>query len=84
MTRGQWIKKLETIISRVEAGQAPARIREIHVFGSFARGALEPNDRDLIVVHDQPTEGTRLFCRFLAASRDRLKKDSRPIDDESG
>ena len=56
MTRGQWIKKLETIISRVEAGQAPSRIREIHVFGSFARGALEPNDLDLIVVHDPPTE----------------------------
>jgi hypothetical protein len=37
MRRERWIEKLETIVSRVEAGQAPARIREIHVFGSFAR-----------------------------------------------
>ena len=56
MTRERWIGKLATIISRIEAGQAPARIREIHVFGSFARGALEPNDLDLIVIHDQPSE----------------------------
>ena len=56
MRRERWIEKLETIVSRVEAGQAPARIREIHVFGSFARGALEPNDLDLIVIHDKPSE----------------------------
>src|SRR6185312_15405462 len=56
MTRGRWIEKLATIISRVEAGHAPARIREIYIFGSFARGALEPNDLDLIVIHDEPGE----------------------------
>jgi predicted nucleotidyltransferase len=56
MTRDRWIEKLRTIVSRVEAGEAPARIREIHVFGSFARGAMEPNDLDLIVVHDRPSE----------------------------
>jgi predicted nucleotidyltransferase len=55
MTRDRWIEKLKTIISRVEAGEAPARIREIHVFGSFARGAIEPNDLDLIVIHDRPS-----------------------------
>src|SRR5258707_2832020 len=55
MTRDRWMEKLETIISRVEAGEAPARIREIHVFGSFARGAIEPNDLDLIVIHDRPS-----------------------------
>jgi hypothetical protein len=56
MTRDRWTDKFGTIIARVEAGEAPARIREIHVFGSFARGALEPNDLDLIVVHDEPGE----------------------------
>lgn len=54
MTREQWMKKLEAIIARIESGEARARIREFYVFGSFARGAPEPNDLDLIVVHDRP------------------------------
>jgi len=58
MTRDRWVEKLRTIIGRVEAGEAPARVREIHVFGSFARGVLEPNDLDLIVLHDPPSEET--------------------------
>jgi predicted nucleotidyltransferase len=54
MTRDRWVEKLEAIVARFEAGEAPARIREVHVFGSFARGAMESNDLDLIVVHDPP------------------------------
>jgi len=56
MKRELWIHKIEKIIGRVERGAAPARIREIYVFGSFARGAPEPGDLDLIVVHDPPTD----------------------------
>ena len=32
-----------------------ARVREVYVFGSYARGALEPGDLDLLVVHDRAT-----------------------------
>jgi predicted nucleotidyltransferase len=56
MNRERWIAKLEGIVARVEAGQSPARVRAIYVFGSFARGAPEPSDLDLIVVHDPPTD----------------------------
>ncbi len=30
----------------------PARIKGLYVFGSYARGALEPGDLDLVVAHD--------------------------------
>lgn len=65
MERAYWKKKLRTIMARVEAGEAPARVREIYVFGSFARGALDPNDLDLIVVHDPPSP--ELYAAMLAA-----------------
>ena len=58
MTRGRWVEKIRGFIARVEAGEVPARIREIYCFGSFARGALEPNDLDLIVIHDPPSPET--------------------------
>jgi Nucleotidyltransferase domain len=58
MTRDRWIEKIRGFIARVEAGDAPARVREIYCFGSFARGALEPNDLDLIIVHDPPSPET--------------------------
>ncbi len=58
MRRDRWIEKIRGFIARVEGGEAPARIREIHCFGSFARGALEPNDLDLIVIHDPPSPET--------------------------
>lgn len=55
MNRDRWVEKLGAIVARIEAGEAPARIREVYVFGSFARGAMEPDDLDLIVVHDRPS-----------------------------
>ena len=33
-----------------------APIREIYAFGSWVRGAAEPGDLDLIIVHDPPSE----------------------------
>jgi hypothetical protein len=55
VTREHWVSKLNAIVARLEAGDAPARVREVYVFGSFSRGALDPHDLDLIVVHDPPT-----------------------------
>lgn len=65
VTREYWIAKLKAIVARLEAGEAPARVREIYAFGSFARGALNPHDLDLIVVHDPPTAD--MLAPYLAA-----------------
>lgn len=54
MTRDRCMEKLEAIIQRVESGASPVQIREVYVFGSFSRGAMEPNDLDLLVIHDEP------------------------------
>lgn len=54
MDREKWTKKLERIVRDVEGGKLPADIKAIYVFGSYARGAVECRDLDLIVVHDAP------------------------------
>ena len=48
--------------------KAPALVREIYVFGSFARGAMEPNDLDLVVVHDRPSEELMASYRLAVRS----------------
>lgn len=58
MTREYWMRKLKDIVARLEAAATPSIVREIYVFGSFARGALDPKDLDLIVVHEPPTVET--------------------------
>ena len=52
MNRDKATKILSRILETIDQGRVPARIREVYVFGSYARGALEPNDIDLVVVHD--------------------------------
>jgi predicted nucleotidyltransferase len=54
MNREQWTKKLARIIADIEAGRTPAAVREVYVFGSYARGAVECKDLDLVVVHEEP------------------------------
>jgi hypothetical protein len=44
------------MLETIQSGALPARVREFYVFGSYARGANEPGDLDVIVVHDQPSE----------------------------
>jgi len=53
MHRDKLTEKLVRIIAVIEADKLPARVRELYVFGSYSRGALEPGDLDLIVVHDR-------------------------------
>lgn len=55
MQRDLWTKKLTRIISDIEAGKPPVPVRELYVFGSYARGALQPNDLDIVVIHDEPS-----------------------------
>jgi predicted nucleotidyltransferase len=42
------------MLRAVDAGDLPARVREVYVFGSYARGAPKPGDLDLLVIHDDP------------------------------
>jgi predicted nucleotidyltransferase len=55
MNRGDLTKKLQRMIGSIEAGKTPALVKELFVFGSYARGALQPNDLDLVVIHDPPS-----------------------------
>jgi predicted nucleotidyltransferase len=55
MHRDEWTKKLARIVSDIEAGKIPVPVQKLYVFGSYARGALEPKDLDLIVIHEKPS-----------------------------
>ncbi len=56
MKREQFTVKLVRILKSLDSASFPARVREVYVFGSYARGALEPGDLDLLVVHDRATK----------------------------
>jgi len=43
---------LADMITRLEVGGWPlGLVEEVYVFGSYARGALEPNDVDVVIEH---------------------------------
>jgi hypothetical protein len=54
MRRERFTDKLVRMIKTIESGALPARVREFYVFGSYSRGALEPGDLDVVVIHDDP------------------------------
>lgn len=56
MKREQFTEKLARMVLAIWSGAPPARVRELYVFGSYARGALEPGDVDVIVIHDNPEQ----------------------------
>jgi hypothetical protein len=53
---GEWTKKIERIIGTIERGETPVAVRELYLFGSYVRGALEPGDLDIVVVHERPSQ----------------------------
>jgi predicted nucleotidyltransferase len=57
MRREQATARLVRMVQAVRSGCLPARVRELYVFGSYARGAPEPGDLDVVVVHDRPAKG---------------------------
>lgn len=67
MTRDKATRILERICTAADSGQLPVEIREVWVFGSYARGALEPGDLDLIVVHGEADP--ELTARWNAEAR---------------
>jgi predicted nucleotidyltransferase len=54
MHRDRWTQKLARMVAAIEAGNTPVPVLQLYVFGSFARGALNPNDLDLIIIHEEP------------------------------
>lgn len=51
MHRDKFTAKLVRIVKSIETGELPMEVRELYVFGSYSRGAFEPGDLDLIIVH---------------------------------
>ncbi len=55
MKRSEATKRIEGLLARVVGGEGSylLRVREVWIFGSYARGALEVGDVDLAVEFDQ-------------------------------
>jgi predicted nucleotidyltransferase len=55
MKRSVAMKRIEDLLGRVVTGEGSylPRVREVWIFGSYARGALEVGDVDLAVEFDQ-------------------------------
>jgi len=51
MHRDKFTTKLVRIVESIESGKLPMDVRELYVFGSYSRGAIQPGDLDLIIVH---------------------------------
>ncbi len=55
----------------IEAGGFPVAVKAFYVFGSYARGALEPHDLDVILIYEKPSkeDWQRFEERLLAEGR---------------
>lgn len=54
MDRDKATDKLVRMVQAVAADALPAPVKEFYVFGSYARGALNPNDVDVVVIYENP------------------------------
>jgi predicted nucleotidyltransferase len=85
MKRDECSKKLIRMIEAIQSGSLPARVREFYVFGSYSRGALEPGDVDVVIVHDRPPRAyeeaiKRYFKQKGYSLMERLVKASAKIN----
>src|SRR5689334_22599910 len=88
MLREKLTAKLVRILETLDAGDVA--IAELYLFGSYARGAVEPHDLDLLAVIVDPgpdywleqyqRHGFSGWGRFGAALRRKLVKPGEPID----
>jgi hypothetical protein len=62
MKRVQATEKLCRIIHTVETAPMPIAVKELYVFGSYARGAMNCGDLDIVLVTVEPTEEDRARC----------------------
>ncbi|MER6952452.1 nucleotidyltransferase domain-containing protein [Streptomyces sp. NPDC000618] len=59
MKRERATEMLHEMLDNLDAGSRPLDlVDEVYVFGSYARGALQPGDLDVAVVHRTDTEFT--------------------------
>ncbi len=68
-------KRIEGLLARVVSGEGSylPRVREVWIFGSYARGALDVGDVDLAVKFDQTDdEAGRWFATLMAGGFDHL------------
>lgn len=75
MKRSEATRRIEGLLARVAQGEGHyvPRVREVRVFGSYARGALEVGDVDLAVEFDQTKdEEGRWFATLMAGGFDHL------------
>lgn len=56
MKREALTKKLERIVHTIQSGNTPTPVRNLWVYGSYARGALNCGDLDLAIVYDYPSK----------------------------
>lgn len=75
MKRSEATRRLEGLLERVVKGEGRylPRVREVWIFGSYARGALEVGDVDVAVEFDQTKdEAGRWFATLMAGGFDHL------------
>jgi hypothetical protein len=86
MKRSEATKRINGLLGRVVSGEGRyvSRVREVWVFGSFARGALEVGDIDVAVEFDQTKdEAGRWFAtpdggRLRPSRRDQARASRQP------
>lgn len=69
MKRERATKILTRILQTVDSLSGESPIREVFVFGSYAEGALNPGDIDLVIVHDPVTDELRERLEHEAKSK---------------
>jgi hypothetical protein len=73
--RSEATRRVEGLLARVVAGSGSylPRVREVSIFGSYARGALEVGDVDLAVEFDQTKDEAGMwFATLMAGGFDHL------------
>ncbi|WP_414169071.1 nucleotidyltransferase domain-containing protein [Streptoverticillium reticulum] len=80
MKRQRATELLQEMLDHLEQGRRPLDlVDEVHVFGSYARGALEPGDLDVVVVHRRDTEFTEDVVTALMYGRDPMADMKRAL-----
>ena len=73
MKREQAVEMVRDLLRRLVDGRNErplSLVTEVRVFGSFARGALQPNDIDLIVRHKRDLEWSSSVIHAMSYGRD--------------
>lgn len=64
MTRDALTQKLVRILEALDREKFILKVKRLYVFGSYARGASEPGDLDLLLVYEFPDDHSKRVERF--------------------